>query len=119
MSSKILSWVALDRAVRISRQRGLPAAEGRWSEQRNAIYREVMKEGWNPQKNSFVQQYGSEALDASVLLMPLVKFVGPTGIPCSTTTSAWIRLGWSASNPGWRLYCIGLRGPSRHERRTF
>ena len=48
VSSKVLSWVALDRALRISRQRGLPANEGRWSEQRNAIYREVMKEGWNP-----------------------------------------------------------------------
>ena len=78
VSSKVLSWVALDRAVRISRQRGLPADEGRWSEQRNTIYREVMKEGWNPQKNSFVQHYGSEALDASLLLMPLVKFLGPT-----------------------------------------
>ena len=78
VSSKVLSWVALDRAVRISRQRGLPADEGRWSEQRNAIYREVMKEGWNSQKKSFVQHYGSEALDASLLLMPLVKFLGPT-----------------------------------------
>ncbi len=78
VSSKVLSWVALDRALRIARQRGLPAEEGRWSEQRNAIYREVMKEGWNPQKNSFVQHYGSQALDASLLLMPLVKFVGPT-----------------------------------------
>jgi GH15 family glucan-1,4-alpha-glucosidase len=78
VSSKVLSWVALDRAVRISRQRGLPADEGRWGEQRNAIYREVMKEGWNPQKNSFVQHYGSKALDASLLLVPLVKFLGPT-----------------------------------------
>jgi GH15 family glucan-1,4-alpha-glucosidase len=78
VSSKVLSWVALDRAVRISRQRGLPADEGRWGEQRNTIYRQVMKKGWNPQKNSFVQHYGSEALDASLLLMPLVKFLGPT-----------------------------------------
>ncbi len=37
-----------------------------------------MKEGWNPLEKSFVQHYGSEALDASLLLMPLVKFVGPT-----------------------------------------
>ena len=78
VSSRVLSWAALDRAVRISRQRGLPAEEDRWIKQRNAIYEEVMKKGWNPRRKSFVQYYGSEALDASLLLMPLVKFVGPT-----------------------------------------
>ncbi len=78
VSSKLLSWVALERAVRIARQRGLPAAEGRWIAERDAIYEEIMQKGWNPQRKSFVQYYGAEALDASVLLMPLVKFVGPT-----------------------------------------
>ena len=78
VSSRVLSWAALDRAVRISRQRGLPAEEDRWIKQRNAIYEEVMKKGWNPRRKSFVQYYGGEALDASLLLMPLVKFVGPT-----------------------------------------
>ena len=78
VSSKVMSWVALERAVRISRQRGLPAGEGRWISERDKIYEEVMEKGWNPQKGSFVQYYGSDALDASLLLMPLVKFVGPT-----------------------------------------
>jgi GH15 family glucan-1,4-alpha-glucosidase len=78
VSSKVLSWVALDRAIRIARQRGLPAEEGRWVEQRNAIYEEVMEKGWDQEKKSFVQYYGGKALDASLLLMPLVKFVGPT-----------------------------------------
>ena len=78
VSSKVLSWVALDRAVRMARQRGLPAPEDHWIKQRNAIYEEVMKKGWNPKRESFVQHYGGEALDASLLLMPLVKFVGPT-----------------------------------------
>ncbi len=78
VSSKILSWVALERAIRISRQRGLPAGEGRWRMERDAIYEEVMEKGWNPQKKSFVQYYGADALDASLLLMPLTKFVGPT-----------------------------------------
>ena len=78
VSSRVLSWVALDRAVRMSRQRGLPAPEDHWIKQRNAIYEEVMKKGWNPRRKSFVQYYGGEALDASLLLMPLVKFVGPT-----------------------------------------
>jgi GH15 family glucan-1,4-alpha-glucosidase len=78
VSSKLLSWVALERAGRISRQRGLPAGDGRWMAERDAIYEEIMEKGWNPEKNSFVQYYGSDALDASLLMMPLVKFVGPT-----------------------------------------
>jgi GH15 family glucan-1,4-alpha-glucosidase len=78
VSSKLLSWVALERAGRIARQRGLPSGDGRWIAERDAIYEEVMEKGWNPEKNSFVQYYGSDALDASLLMMPLVKFVGPT-----------------------------------------
>jgi len=78
VSSRVMSWVALERAVRISRKRGLPAGEGRWIRERDAIYEEVMEKGWSEGRQSFVQYYGSEALDASLLLMPLVKFVGPT-----------------------------------------
>ena len=78
VSSKVMSWVALERAGRISRQRGLPAGDGRWIIERDRIYEEIMEKGWNPNKKSFVQHYGSEALDASLLLMPLTKFVGPT-----------------------------------------
>jgi GH15 family glucan-1,4-alpha-glucosidase len=78
VSSKLLSWVALERAIRIARQRGLPAGDGRWRAERDAIYEEIMEMGWNEERNSFVQYYGSDALDASLLMMPLVKFVGPT-----------------------------------------
>ncbi len=78
VSSKLLSWVALERAGRIAHQRGLPAGDGRWTAERDAIYEEIMEKGWNPERESFVQYYGSDALDASLLLMPLVKFVGPT-----------------------------------------
>jgi GH15 family glucan-1,4-alpha-glucosidase len=78
VSSKVFSWVALHRAVLLAYQRGLPAEERRWLEQQDAIYEEVMEKGWNPEKESFVQHYGSDALDASLLLMPVVKFVGPT-----------------------------------------
>ena len=70
--------MAFHRAVLLAYQRGLPAEERRWIEQQDAIYEEVMEMGWNPQKQSFVQHYGSDALDASLLLMPVVKFVGPT-----------------------------------------
>ncbi len=78
VSSRLMSWVALERAVRISRQRGLPAGEGLWLEERDKIYLEIMEKGWNPQRQAFTQHYDTEALDASVLLMPLVKYVGPT-----------------------------------------
>jgi GH15 family glucan-1,4-alpha-glucosidase len=78
VSSKLLSWVALERAGRIARQRGLPGGNGRWEQERDAIYEEIMEMGWNEERNSFVQHYGSNALDASLLMMPLVKFVGPT-----------------------------------------
>ncbi|MGF1473665.1 MAG: glycoside hydrolase family 15 protein, partial [Rubrobacteraceae bacterium] len=78
VSSKVMAWVALERAVRISRQRGLPAGDGNWTHQRDKIYEEIMENGWNPEKKSFVQHYDSDALDASLLMMPLVKFVGPT-----------------------------------------
>ena len=78
VSSKLMSWVALERAVRISYERGLPSGEGPWIAERDSIYEEIMEKGWNPEKDSFVQVYGGEALDASLLLMPLVKFVGPT-----------------------------------------
>jgi GH15 family glucan-1,4-alpha-glucosidase len=78
ISSKVFSWVALDRGIRLARQRGLPADEELWIDQRDAIYEEVMSKGWNTKKGSFVKRYGSEALDASLLLMPVVEFVGPT-----------------------------------------
>jgi GH15 family glucan-1,4-alpha-glucosidase len=78
VSSKVMCWVALERAGRVSRQRGLPAGDGRWISERDRIYEEIMEKGWNPAKKSFVQYYGSDALDASLLLMPLTKFVGPT-----------------------------------------
>jgi GH15 family glucan-1,4-alpha-glucosidase len=78
VSSKVFSWVALDRAIRLAHQRGLPAEEELWIGQRDAIYQEVMDKGWNAEKESLVQQYGSDALDASLLLMPVLEFVGPT-----------------------------------------
>ena len=76
--SRLMSWVAFDRGLRISRSRGLPADEARWSTTRDVIYEDIMTQGYNHERGAFVQAYGSTALDASNLLMPLVKFVGPT-----------------------------------------
>ena len=76
--SQLMSWVALERAIRIARQRGLPADVPRWSVTRDQIYRQVMERGWHEERRAFVQHYETDVLDASVLLMPLTKFMAPT-----------------------------------------
>ncbi|MBI1902575.1 MAG: glycoside hydrolase family 15 protein [Planctomycetia bacterium] len=75
--SKVMSWVALDRSLRLADKRSFPADRARWLKVRDEIYEEVMAHGWDPQRKSFVQAYGSDALDASSLLMPLVFFMSP------------------------------------------
>jgi GH15 family glucan-1,4-alpha-glucosidase len=76
--SRLMSWVAIDRAMRIAGRRGLPADLGRWTETRNAIFAWIMERGWSERRRAFVQAEGSDVLDASLLLMPLVQFVAPT-----------------------------------------
>jgi GH15 family glucan-1,4-alpha-glucosidase len=76
--SRLMSWVAVERAVRIARQRGLPADIVRWMRVRDDIFEQIMTRGWHEDRGAFVQHYDTEVLDASVLLMPLVKFVSPT-----------------------------------------
>jgi GH15 family glucan-1,4-alpha-glucosidase len=73
-----MSWVAFDRGIRLSQQRGLPCDRGRWEATRDAIYEDIMEHGYSKERQAFVQHYGTSALDASNLLMPLVKFIGPT-----------------------------------------
>jgi GH15 family glucan-1,4-alpha-glucosidase len=75
--SKMMCWVALDRGLRLADKRSFPADRARWLQVRDEIYEDVMANGWNPQLNTFVQAYGSDALDASSLLMPLVFFMAP------------------------------------------
>ncbi|MEO8291328.1 MAG: glycoside hydrolase family 15 protein [Gaiellaceae bacterium] len=76
--SRLMCWVAIERAVRIGRQRGLPGDLDKWRAARDAIYHQIMERGWNEERQAFVQHYGSDVLDASILLMPLVKFISPT-----------------------------------------
>jgi GH15 family glucan-1,4-alpha-glucosidase len=75
--SKVMSWVALDRSLRLADKRSFPADRARWLKVRDEIYEEVMARGWDPRRKVFVQAYGSDALDASSLLMPLVFFMAP------------------------------------------
>jgi GH15 family glucan-1,4-alpha-glucosidase len=76
--SRLMSWVGLDRAVRMSLDRGLPADLSKWQSSRDQIYHQIMAKGWHPERKAFVQHYDTEFLDAAVLLMPLVNFVAPT-----------------------------------------
>jgi GH15 family glucan-1,4-alpha-glucosidase len=75
--SRLMCWVAFERAMRMQSQRGLPGDTLKWRQQRDAIYEEIMDKGWSRKRNAFVQYYGGDVLDASNLLMPLVKFIGP------------------------------------------
>jgi GH15 family glucan-1,4-alpha-glucosidase len=76
--SRLMSWVAFDRALRLSRHRGVPAPVAKWTQTSADIYEQIMTQGWSTQKHSFVQYYGSEAVDASALLMVITHFAGPT-----------------------------------------
>ncbi len=76
--SKLMCWVALDRGLRLADKRSFPADRDRWLKVRDQIYEEIMSWGWNHERQAFVQYYGSDALDAANLMMPLVFFLSPT-----------------------------------------
>jgi GH15 family glucan-1,4-alpha-glucosidase len=73
--SKLMCWVALDRGIRLAKALGKPVDLQRWQEAKTAIHRDVLARSWNEHVGSFVQSYGSDVLDASVLFMPMVGFL--------------------------------------------
>ena len=75
--SKMMAWVAFDRAVKLVEECGCTAMQGveRWRKIRNQIHAEVCARGFNVNKKAFTQSYGSDALDASLLMMPLSGFL--------------------------------------------
>jgi GH15 family glucan-1,4-alpha-glucosidase len=75
--SKLMSWVAVDRSLRLADKRSFPADRSRWLSERDAIYADIMTRGWSEARRSFVQAYAGAALDASNLLMPLFFFMSP------------------------------------------
>ncbi len=76
--SKVMCWVALDRAIRLANKRSFPADWRRWYLVRDEIYEDIMVKAWSEKRQAFVQFYGSDSLDASALIMPLVFFLSPT-----------------------------------------
>ena len=76
--SRVMCWVALDRGIRLAHKRSFPAPLAAWYSVRDAIYRDIFENFWDPERQAFVQHKGSRMLDAASLLMPLVKFMAPT-----------------------------------------
>jgi GH15 family glucan-1,4-alpha-glucosidase len=76
--SKVQCWVAIDRALRLATRRSLPAPLARWYDVRDQIHADVFARFWDPARRTFVQSPGSGTVDASSLLMPLVRFISPT-----------------------------------------
>jgi alpha,alpha-trehalase len=91
VSSALLCWVALDRAVKLAPQLGEFAREDEWSAGREAIREAIMTEGWSDKQQAFVQSFGSEELDGSLLLIPLVDFLPATDERVRSTIDAIAR----------------------------
>jgi GH15 family glucan-1,4-alpha-glucosidase len=75
--SRLMCWVALDRGLRLAEKRSFPVDRPRLLTERDALYADIMSRGWSENRQAFVQAYGSDSLDASNMLMPLVFFVSP------------------------------------------
>jgi GH15 family glucan-1,4-alpha-glucosidase len=76
--SKVMAWVAMDRAVKAVEDFGLDGPVDRWRAIRSDIHAQVCRQGFNAERGTFVQYYGSQSLDASLLMIPLVGFLPAT-----------------------------------------
>ncbi|SDT47229.1 glycoside hydrolase family 15 protein [Bradyrhizobium canariense] len=81
VSSKVMTWVAFDRAVKSAEKFGFAAPLDQWRNLRDTIHRDVCEKGFDRAQNAFVESYGSQLLDASILLLPSVGFL-PGSDPC-------------------------------------
>jgi GH15 family glucan-1,4-alpha-glucosidase len=86
--SKVMAWVAFDRAIRNVEEFGEEGPLDRWRRVRAEIHDEVCRLGFSHELGSFVQYYGSKGLDASVLMMPLVGFLPPDDPRMKSTVAA-------------------------------
>jgi GH15 family glucan-1,4-alpha-glucosidase len=78
VSSKVMTWVAFDRGIKSAEQFGFKAPLEKWRSLRDAIHRDVCENGFDRELNSFVESYGSNLLDASILMLPSVGFLPPS-----------------------------------------
>jgi GH15 family glucan-1,4-alpha-glucosidase len=75
--SRVLCWVAIDRGIRLAEDRSFPAPVERWRRVRDQIYQDVYHKFWDEKLRAFVQFKGAQTVDASSLLMPMLKFISP------------------------------------------
>jgi GH15 family glucan-1,4-alpha-glucosidase len=86
--SKVMAWVAFDRAVKMVEGLGLPGPVERWRELRDRIHRDVCEGGYSTRRRAFVQSYGAEELDAALLLIPITGFLPATDPRVRSTVEA-------------------------------
>ncbi|MEV0297472.1 glycoside hydrolase family 15 protein [Nocardia sp. NPDC050710] len=75
--SRLMTWVAFDRGIRLATTYSRPADVARWTRARDAVFQQIVERGWNAKRQAFVQHYATEVLDASLLLMPRMGFLSP------------------------------------------
>jgi GH15 family glucan-1,4-alpha-glucosidase len=75
--SRMMCWVALDRAIKIAESRSYPLS-AKWRDERDKIFYSIHEDFWNEKLQCFVQYKGAETVDAATLLMPIIRFIGPT-----------------------------------------
>ncbi|MGE7371156.1 glycoside hydrolase family 15 protein [Neorhizobium sp. NPDC001467] len=83
LHSRLMCWVAVDRAIRLAQKRSLAAPFARWIEARNAINKDIWENFWNEERQHFVKAKGTTEVDGAILMMPLVRFI-------SATDPAWL-----------------------------
>jgi len=86
--SRIMCWVAMDRGIRLAHKRGLPAPLEKWTSVRDAVYEDIFENFWDAEREAFVQFKVTTSMDASTLMMPLVRLISPTDPKWLTTLQA-------------------------------
>lgn len=87
-SSALMCWVAIERAMRMASRRGRPAPVEQWRRTRDEIHDAIHDHGWSDEQQAFTQRFDGTALDASILLMPMMKFISPTDPKWISTLNA-------------------------------
>jgi GH15 family glucan-1,4-alpha-glucosidase len=106
--SKLICWLALDRAIKLAQERRLPADLDRWRSGRAAIRDDVLINGYDETLGSFIQAYGSQNLDAACLTLPLLGFISPDDPRMRSTVSAIQR---ELTAPQGLVYRNDMHGP--------
>jgi GH15 family glucan-1,4-alpha-glucosidase len=86
--SKVMCWVAFDRAIKAVERRCLPGPVERWRKLRDELHRDICRRGWNAERRTFVQYYGGNAVDAALLLIPAVGFLPASDERVRSTVAA-------------------------------